>query len=264
MKHRSGFYTAFNDFYSTLFKKYEIEANSLEDLYELNDTIKTLEANNESLKNDLSYKDKDKLIDIVNKNYYNYFIYPDFKAKLLLHTMFHDIRIHSEKAIKEAGYQVKFASFHVIESQMLVLSKLFFENDFMNIPFASSLLFELYNSSSENRIKARVIWNNKVIKEYEYNDFIHFLESNSYNTNKKLMERCTSQYLVVNKKLYMIVSIIMMLIFGLIWGGSWYLVTAKDNKKEEKSLKIIEEDKMDISNEDLSEIGNINASVISH
>ena len=236
----------YNDFYKSIKNEYGIIINSVNDVYMLYDDIVSTIDNDiqltikyENLKNEL-----DKFREIINKDGLDTAVHTTLKAQLLTYGILSYIRTYFEKAHREENNNLELALFQLSDINILALAKLFSFDIDVNIPFASSMLFELHKSKDKGYY-VTVVYNNTRSKSRktlsyskEYDSFMDFLKDHTYKNDDEFYKNChKAPFVDFNKQTYLIISLIIFGVFFIIWGVSWFLVLYKRKGKEEDDVE---------------------------
>jgi len=216
-----------------------IEVYSIKEASDLVDELNSLEANAENAKVKDECKKNAASLKQFLKDYTIYsHIDTERSKKLLSYVMLSSLRDCFEQAVNvniSEDEKLKMYISHVEDIHLLVLTKIFFEDESDKLDngtlngthFASSIIFELYNTSEGYKIKA--LYNNQSVnfigeKRLDYNNFKNYINEFTYKTDKDFYDSCNYKE---DKMKHTIFVICLFAVFVVSVGTTWVVFICK-------------------------------------
>lgn len=230
----------FRNFYNSL-KEYEglpSEINwNTEYCYKLQDTIQALKWNGHTWKVKLT-PDSEKLLEACAlADVYRRLLGGRLRPRLMTHFLLDGVKTQFEQATNGTADARKVTLYFLSDLHILAVFKVFgWESDEV-VPFAASLILELYyNNSKETEEKKRYIVRAKYNGVELYfnrswafaSDVIAFISQATFKTEAEYFKACTIPVVTnFDREYYVSISVLMWMFFIAIWGTSWYLTLSE-------------------------------------
>lgn len=176
--------------------KHHLAISSIVDLYKLYDNVASVLGNAGKLSVNFNEEEIKKLREASIDETMNVFLRSKLKIKLMCHGILSDVAKHFKKAIaqekKDVKNRLKLAYFQMSDAHILALSKLL-EVEINEVPFASSIIFELIKS--QNKYSVKIYYNQKEMKwkgnlVNDYEGFANYLEAHTYKNDTEFIDSC--------------------------------------------------------------------------
>ncbi len=258
----------YTDFYSKLKNKYGLDVDSTLDVYKLYDNIVSAQGNAVKLNINLDSEDLAKLREIANVENLQIFPRSDLKVKLLSHVLLSDIRKHFTRAVTDqaedatsAQDRLRMALFQISDAHILALNRLFPLKLNSTVVFASILLFELHkvtDNSGNVQYRIKAIYNGQEVdlgKLRRYEEFMAHLEDNTYEDDEDFKKNCFEGYDAppFDRDTYVAITVILFIIFLLIWGSNWFILTRKEKESTTENSESLVEPTTGVLNSSVNE-----------
>jgi len=238
----------YNDYYPLLKSRYNLTVKDTVDVYKLYDNVAAALGNAIKLKINFTEEDLETLEAITVDENINVFVKSELKVKLLCHMILYDLRRHLMRVVEEDKNNVphdqrlRFALFHVSDAHIMALSKILPITIDTYIKFASSLIFELHKITDHQKnvqYHIKVFYNTQeqdFSKNdlYKYEKFVEYIKENAFEDDEDFLDNCFSEHNPVDydKEEFTAITVILFIVFLLIWGANWWALTRKPKEEE--------------------------------
>jgi len=235
-EHFQSLYNKHQEFYNELQKVHKIEVSSYKDIKDLSDTIYSIHGNAKKLNKSLSESQLKKIENISWDLDTDIFLHSDHKTKLMYHHILTELKENLENAKngKKKHTNESYTKMTYLQLDyyhLLAFKKLFSMEIPDQIPYASILILELVKANDKYEVK--LFYNDDKWKlSKSFDDFIGLIDINIYKSDTLFMEACL-HYEVYDEKLYVNLSIVLLILFLGVLGVSWFFSLRQGSKKTE-------------------------------